>query len=173
MTGTFMKTRGAGVRILRGGAVVPVEPLPDRAPDLIDTPYAAAVYEKASWAWAEGAEWMYAGASPITFRGCSCPSPRFCTDWYRRSFVPEAYRHSIAVLDTNGNLVMHIGQYGNLDSADGPASRIHPGGDGIGMFHPRAVGATDNYVVFSSWEEWVTALAIGYHAEETAAISVQ
>jgi hypothetical protein len=41
------------------------------------------------------------------------------------------------------------------------------------MFHPRAVGATDNYVVFSSWEEWVTALAIGYHAEETAAISVQ
>jgi hypothetical protein len=48
-------------------------------------------------------------------------------DWYKRSFVPEAYRHSIEVLDTNGNVVVHIGRYGNLDSCDGPKSRISVG----------------------------------------------
>ncbi len=170
MTGTLMKTRGKDVRILLAKAVVPLEPLPDRPPDLIDTGYEAEQYEKGTWAWAEGAEWMYAGASPIRFRACNCPSPRFALDWYKRVYVPEGYRHSVAVLDTNGNLVHRVGRYGNFDSADGPGSKIPVGGDNIGVFHPRAVSASDNYIVFSSWEEWATVLKIGYHAEETVAI---
>ena len=27
--------------------------------------------------------------------------------------MPEAYRHSVGILDTAGNLIMHLGQYGN------------------------------------------------------------
>ena len=170
MTGTIIKTRGKDARILVGGSVVPMEPLPTRPPDLIDSGYEFEEYQKGTWAWAEGAEWMYAGVSPVRFRGCNCPSPRFCTDWYKRTLAPEAYRCSIGVLDANGNLIMHIGQYGNLDSGDGPKSKIPVGGDGIGVFHPRAVAATDNYLAFSNWEEWVTVMKIAYHAEETAGI---
>lgn len=168
MTGTLLKTRGKDANILVGGAPVPLDPIPARPPDLIDSPYEGPDYAKGTWAWAEGAEWMYAGVSPVRFRGCNCPSPRFALDWYKRTLAPEAYRHSIAVLDANGNLVLHIGRYGNLDSADGPGSKIPVGDDGIAVFHPRAVSATDNYIVFSSWEEWVTVLKIEYHAEESA-----
>jgi hypothetical protein len=121
----------------------------------------------------EGAEWLYAGASPITFGGCACPAQRLHTDWYKRTFVPETYRHSIGVLDTAGNLIMHIGVYGNYDSGFGPRSRIPAGGDGIAMFQPRYIGGTDNYLCFSDWGERVVSLRLEYHAGETARIGGQ
>jgi hypothetical protein len=40
---------------------------------------------------------------------------RVWLDWHKRSFVPEAYRHLIGVLDANGNSILHLGQYGNFD----------------------------------------------------------
>jgi len=121
--------------------------------------------------WVEGAEWFYAGSSPIVPpMHCSCPTLRGYLDWYKRSFVPESYRHSIGVLDTNGNLILHIGRYGNLDSADGPRSMIPIGGDQIGICANRFISATDNYMVFDDNGERVTVLKLNYHAEETASI---
>jgi len=94
-------------------------------------------------------------------------------DWFKRSWVSEAYRHSIGVLDANGNLVLHMGQYGNIDSGSGPKSPIPVGGDHLAISANRFVSTTDNYVVFNDNGERVTVAKITYHAEETAGIGNQ
>jgi hypothetical protein len=80
---------------------------------------------------------------------------RACLDWYKRSFVPEMYRHSIGILDTNGNLICHVGQYGNLDDK------------GIVMTRGAYVSATDNYMVVADWGRRLIVARLNYHAEET------
>ncbi|HET6429899.1 MAG TPA: hypothetical protein VFJ30_15900 [Phycisphaerae bacterium] len=83
--------------------------------------------------WIEGVQWVY-GSAPVGEQwGCCCKSGRFKVDYFGRSFVPEAWRYDVAVLDTNGNLILTIGRYGNADSA-GPKSPVPLGGDGIGLF---------------------------------------
>jgi hypothetical protein len=74
------------------------------------------------------------------------------------------------VVDTNGNLILHIGQYGNLDSGDGPKSKIPVGGDGIAMSVVRFISATDDRLVFDDFSERLVCLKLNYHAEETAGI---
>ncbi len=170
LTGTLVKGRPDKVEFRVAGAPVPMEPLPDHPHDLIDTDWPTGFDGRRARCWVEGAEWLYAGASPIVFTGCECPTMRFSTDWYRRTFVPEAYRHSIGVLDTAGNLVMHVGRYGNLDSADGPKSMIPAGGDGVAIAHNNKVSATDDYLVFDDCGERLTVLKLNYHAEETVPI---
>jgi len=91
-------------------------------------------------------------------------------DWYKRSYVPEAYRHSIGVLDSNGNLILHIGRYGNIDSGDGARSRIPVGGDHIGLTLPRFISGTDNYLCFDDHGERLTVLKLDYHAAKTAPV---
>lgn len=118
----------------------------------------------------DGVEWLYAGASPIVPGGCTCPTMRPHLDWYKRIFFSEAYRHSIGVLDTNGNLILHIGSYGNYDSWHGPASKIKVGGDEIGLFVPRMMSGTDNYLCFQDWGERLAVLKLNYLAEETVQI---
>jgi hypothetical protein len=158
--GTYIKAKPKGVKVLMKNAVVPLEPLPERPPELW----------RGAPNWIEGAEWLYAGDSPIVEGGCECPSSRPHLDWYKRSYVPEAYRHSIGILDANGNLIMHLGRYGNFDSASGAKSLIPVGGDDIGAFLPRYIGGTDNYLVFDDWGERLVVLKLNYHAEETAGI---
>jgi hypothetical protein len=85
-------------------------------------------------------------------------------------FVPEAYRHSIGALDTNGNLILHIGRYGNLDSGDGAKSKIPVGGDNIGIAFNAMVSGTDNYLAFDDWGERIVVLKLNYHVEETVGI---
>ena len=146
-----------------------LDPLPKRPPDLMDTDWRD-VFSRKQWAWVDGAQWMYAGASPVISVGCSCPTQRMHLDWYKRSFVPEAFRHSIGILDTNGNLVMHIGEYGNFDSCSGPKSRIPVGKGGLGMIVPRFVTGTDNYLAYHDWGERIVVLRLKYEAEETVPI---
>ena len=95
---------------------------------------------------------------------------RFHLDWQKRTYMPEAYRHSFAVLDTNGNLIMHLGQYGNLDSGNGPKSKIPVGGDGISVTAPRFIGGTDDRLVFDDYGERLVVLKLNYHAEESVSI---
>jgi hypothetical protein len=171
-TGTLLKTAGKDVVFLMSSAPIPLEPLPTRPPDVIDISFAN-VFGKSMWTWVEGAEWLYAGASPIVSTGCTCPTLRAHTDWYQRTFVSEAYRHSIGVVDTNGNLIMHIGRYGNYDSWHGPQSKIPVGGDGIGLLVPRMMSGTDNYLCFQDWGERLVVLKLNYHAEEIVPINMK
>jgi hypothetical protein len=153
-TGTLIKRKpGKACFAILARAPVPETELPSRPPDARGR------------VWIEGAEWLYAGASPIVAGGCSCPTQRLHTDWYKRTFVPEAYRHSIGVLDTAGNLIMHLGQYGNFDSGFGAKSKIPVGGDNIALFNVRFVSGTDNYICFDDWSERLVVLKIAYHEE--------
>ncbi len=156
-TGTLIRTAGERTKLFLKNAPVPMDKAPERSLDL-------------DGGWVEGAEWMYAGASPTVAHACTCPTMRAHLDWYRRSFVAEAYRHSFGVLDTAGNLVMHLGTYGNFDSGNGAQSKIPVGGDNIAVFMPRMISGTDNFLCFDDWGERLVVLRIGYHAEETTAV---
>jgi hypothetical protein len=171
-TGTLLKTRSEKVRFLYARAAIAMDPLPQRPPDVINIAFPNA-FDKNLWTWVEGAEWLYAGASPVVHGGCTCPTLRHHTDWYQRSFIPENYRHSVGVLDTNGNLIMHLGKYGNYDSGHGAKSKIPVGGDNIAFFCPRFVSGTDNYLVVADWDERLVVLKLNYHAEETVPINTK
>jgi hypothetical protein len=171
-TGTLLKTRGEKVRFLYTRAAIALEPLPQRPPDVINIGHPN-VFDKSLWTWVEGAEWLYAGASPVVHTSCTCPTMRHHTDWYRRSFVSENYRHSVGVLDTAGNLIMHLGKYGNYDSGHGAKSKIPVGGDNIAFFCPRFVSGTDNYLVVADWDERLVVLKLNYHVEEYVPVKMK
>jgi hypothetical protein len=158
--GTFLKARFNTLKAQLGRAVIPMDKKPDRPADAT----------QGTHVWMEGANWLYAGACPIVPGGCSCPSSRFHVDWYKRSYVPEAYRHSIGVLDTSGNLIMHLGRYANFDSAPGGKEGCRPGDTDIGTTTPRYIGGTDNYLAFEDWGERFVVLRLTYNAEETVPI---
>ncbi len=165
-TGTLMRTRAKDVRYKMAGAAIKMDQNPDRPAELATHGFPDTFREKTSLAWVDGAEWFYAGASPIKSTGCSCQKLSFYLDWYKRSYVPEAYRHSIGVVDTNGNLIMHHGEFGNFDDAAG----MPKGGKPIITFN-RFVSASDNYMVFDDFNERFPVFKINYHEESTAAFS--
>ncbi len=156
-TGTLVKTAGKDVRLLTVKSAIPMDSAPDRPADLMNcaTP---GLFGKDYLAWMEGASWFYAGASPITCNTCACPQLRPHTDWYKRTYVPEAYRHSVGIVDTAGNLVMHLGKYGTFDSK------------GTGMFLVRFLSGTDNHLVYDDYGERLVVLKLAYHASETTSI---
>jgi hypothetical protein len=167
-TGTFVKVRYDKLRMLLEQSIIKLEEKPKRGHDV-----AGSWADIGGNAWVEGADWLYAGASPIVQSGCSCFSMRSHLDWYKRSYVPESYRHSIGILDTNGNLIMHLGRYGNFDDAPGGPKGAKPGGADIGMVCARYIGGTDNYLCYEDWGEKIVVLKLDYHAGETAAIGAQ
>jgi hypothetical protein len=64
------------------------------------------------------------GIVPPSDDVCSCPNGRFDTDIFGRSFIPEHWRHSAAIVDTNGNLITRVGTYGNADSGRTPGGQV-------------------------------------------------
>jgi hypothetical protein len=157
---THVKVPGKGAKFLLQKAAVKLDPLPTRPVDWAGTGL------KCPATWVEGAYWMYPGATPTSRGGCTCPSSRPHLDWFKRSYVPEGYRHSIGILDTNGNLIMHMGSYGNHDDA----LAMKEGTEDVRLTLPRFISGTDNYLCFDDWGERLPVLKIGYHAEETASI---
>ncbi len=166
----YIKTRGHGVKFLSKNSSVPLDALPQRPADL-----AAQNAEglPGGPVWVQNAEWIYAGSGPVVAQHCHCPQMRGYLDWYKRSYVPEPYRHSIGILDTNGNLIVHLGRYGNHDSGYGPKSLVPLGGDGIATTMVRFVSGTDNYFCIADWGERLIVTKLTYHAEETTAIKAE
>ncbi|MBA4387315.1 MAG: hypothetical protein C0404_04995, partial [Verrucomicrobia bacterium] len=171
-TATLIKTKpDQKCNVILSNAKVPMDPLPKRPADMIALDFMEEAYMgKGSWTWVEGGEWIYAGAGPVTSVGCSCPRQNLGLDWYKRTYLPEAYRHSIGILDSNGNLIMHLGEYGNFDDAPGGKSGTKVGGQDIKMMLVRFISATDNYLVYGDWSEKLVSLKLEYHAEESVAI---
>jgi hypothetical protein len=120
-----------------------------------------------------GAEWFYGGAG-ITGAGCNCWHSRFCIDTYARAIVPEPDLYSVAVLDSDGNLIVRIGRYGNED--DGIALAPNPtiktpqsiGGDEVPLFYPAYVATDTDRRLFISdvGNARIVSVKLGYHAEE-------
>lgn len=123
--------------------------------------------------WIENHEWTYGGVglagfnSKVSGGGCACWFARFKLDYFARSIAPEPMQFSVAILDSNGNLITRIGSYGNADSA-GPKSKEPLGGDEVGLFHPCFVGSLTDKKVFISdiGNERIVSVKLGYHAEK-------
>jgi hypothetical protein len=124
--------------------------------------------------WAEGAEWMYGGVGYGGQGGsCTCWHSRFQIDYFARSFAPETRRFKVAVLDSNGNLILRVGRYGNVDdglplaAAGGPSNPRSVGGDEVTLAHAAYVGVhTDRRLFISdAGNARILSVRLGYHSE--------
>ena len=109
--------------------------------------------------WIENVDWMYGG---VGFNGnksggsCICWNARPALDLLARSFAPEVDHFSVAVLDTNGNLILRVGQYGNVDDGKplvaegGPKNPNSIGGDEVALFHAPYVATFSDKKLFIS-----------------------
>ncbi|HLX63653.1 MAG TPA: hypothetical protein VKX17_20450 [Planctomycetota bacterium] len=172
LSGTLLKFSHNNVkpRIVSDSKDVP-NPLernefPRRAPDL-----GSALQGRA---WIEGADWFFGGVGYDGKNrgvGCACWNARFALDYFNRSFAPEVDRYSVAVLDSNGNLILRVGRYGNADSA-GPKSLVPLGGDEVGLMHGAYVAThTDNRLFIADpANARIVSVKLDYHATERVAL---
>lgn len=136
--------------------------------------------------WVEGAEWFYGGVGYAGFNtqrdggGCACWFARFKLDHFARSFAPEPYQYSVAVLDTNGNLITRIGRYGNVDDGNpldpkgGPSEPRSIGGDEVGLFHADFVGVHTGRHLFIAdlGNARIVSVKLNYHTTERIALKM-
>lgn len=132
-TGTVMKFPFSGGKLISKGETpipLPVESEPKRQYDV-------------EGLWVEDASWFFGGVGFMgknsskglaSGTGCACWNSRMAFDYLNRTFAPELERYSVAILDSNGNLITRVGRYGNRDSM-GPKSLKPVGGDEITMIH--------------------------------------
>jgi hypothetical protein len=126
----------------------------------------------------EGADWFYGGVGFCTPGACVCWNCRFDLDYFNRSFAPEPLHYSVAVLDSNGNLILRIGKYGNADDGKplvaegGPANPRSIGGDEAALFHACYVATHTDRRVFiaDAGNARILSVKLGYHAEERIAL---
>ncbi|MCG3180235.1 MAG: hypothetical protein BIFFINMI_02593 [Phycisphaerae bacterium] len=178
MAGTIIRFPPGKGRVLSMSDRIPL-PLPDslkpkRSPDLVGA--------QQGTAWVEGADWMFAGVGwggKNYGVGCACWNDRFVLDYFARSFGPEMDRYSVAVLDSAGNLITRIGQYGNVDDglpliADGgPPHPRSVGGDEVALMYGAYLATWTDHRLYIADPGNVRLLSVklGYHADETIALS--
>ncbi len=128
--------------------------------------------------WVEGAEWAYGWASSGSTNHCWCRHAQFKVDYFGRSFVPESDRFSIAVLDTNGQLIMRVGRCGNVDdgkpliaSTNGAVHRSI-GGDEVALFDAHYVNTQTDKRLFIGdiGNGRVMSVKLDYHVNERVAL---
>jgi DNA-binding beta-propeller fold protein YncE len=189
LTGTLFKARPGKTKWLSALAGAPV-PLPagdrpKRSPDISG-------YTMGD-TWIEGVDWLYGGVGDCSFKiapGCICwQQSRFTLDYFARSFAPEMDQFSVAVLDAAGNLILRIGQYGNVDDgvpAAGvkggarkpgalqvaPPSPRPLGGDEVALMHACHVATLTDRTLFIGdiGNSRIVQAKLGYRAEEKVAL---
>ena len=128
--------------------------------------------------WVEDYEWMYGACGFGGFNGmnggCACWFVRFKLDYFARSFVPEPMQYSVAVLDSAGNLILKIGQYGNEDSK-GKNSKEPLGGDEVGLFHPCFVETQSDRRLFIAdiGNEKIMSVKLKYEVNEILSFKIK
>ena len=167
MAGTILKCRPKQLKVISKthGAVKLAEGQgPKRPVDVVDS--------KGGPAWAEGAEWFYGGIGYGGFNtskaggGCDCWNSKFALDYFARSIGTETDHYSVAILDSNGNLIVRVGRYGNVDSA-GPQSLVPLGGDEVGLMHPAFVTSHTDRRLFiaDAGNARLLSVKLGYHQD--------
>jgi hypothetical protein len=188
LSGTLIKFKPRKGRVLssfQGGKIkVPLAPenQPRRPFDLEG---------KYMWrVWVEGAEWLYGGVgwngrgleAPGT--GCDCWNTRFMMDYFGRSFAPEVAHFSVAVLDTNGNLILRVGKYGNVDDgipmrdlelgarSTEPPNQRSIGGDEVALCYSTYVATHTDRRLFiaDQGNHRIVSVKLGYHVEEKVSL---
>ena len=118
--------------------------------------------------WTQNLLWSYPGMSTLTIatNTCTCPQCRFDTDLYGRCFIPESWRYSVGVCDTNGNPILHIGRYGNADSGRGPDSPAPVAGDIAFSQCDFVSTVSDRWLYVADTGNWrLVRIRLGYHTE--------
>jgi hypothetical protein len=179
IAGTLVKVKAGQTKWLSAGSCpipLPEDARPKRSVDIAGM-------------WVEGAEWFYAGVGNSS-ELCKCwQQSRMTLDYFARSFAPETDQFSVAALDSNGDLILRIGQYGNEDDGMPPAGvpRGAPkdggpmlaspnprsiGGDEVALMHPSHVATmTDRYLYIGDFgNARIVSVKLGYHAEEKVAL---
>lgn len=132
---TLVKVKSGKGKIITESKNVPLPIAKDSVPNR---------KQEISGGWIDNAEWLYGGVGFSGWRtedSCICWNARPALDLLARSFVPEVDHFSVAVLDSNGNLILRVGQYGNVDDgkpliADhGPKNTTSIGGDEVALYH--------------------------------------
>jgi hypothetical protein len=174
--GTVMKCRPKKAKIISTGGApeIPLqkENYPTRPPQLENGMIGTA--------WAENVEWMYGavgfdGFNPHTGWSCACWNSRFALDYFNRSFAPEVDHYSVAVLDGNGNLILRIGRYGNVDDGmprvkdGGPPNPRPIGGDEVALFHSAYLTVhTDHFLYLADpGNGRIVSVKLNYHTSES------
>lgn len=173
LSGTLLKfAKGKGRVLSQGGksiaVEIPKENSPKRSFDLVgDT----------GGQWVEDSEWMYGGVGyggKNKGVGCACWNARYVLDDYARSFAPEVDRYKVAVLDSNGNLILRIGQYGNIDDGKpldlngGPKNPRSIGGDEVALFHGAFLATESDHFLYVAdpGNLRILKVKLGYHQEK-------
>jgi hypothetical protein len=147
--GSVIKFRGQGGKYPLGKFVYGKEAPPADAVKLSDRS-------------AVGALWAYGGVTGQSGGDCTCHHSRFDLDSYARLWIPASYLCSIVVLDTNGNPILRIGRYGNVDDNDPKCGGIH-------FVWPRGVAASDTAMyALDHGNLRILKAALSYAAEEIA-----
>lgn len=181
LSDTLIKVKPNQAKVISKESNLPV-PLPSR-----EQPKEKPVLQGAQAggeSWVIGAEWLYGGVgfagknAPWDGGGCCCWNARFSLDYFARSFVPELRHYSVAVLDTNGNLILRIGTYGNTE--DGIPLVKDPriknaksiGGDEVSIFHGAYLATHSDKRLFISDQgnSRILSVKLGYHTEEKSKI---
>lgn len=164
LTGCVMKfKRGKGRFLSRRGQVT----LPrDQYPE---TPQQIAGF------WVRDVEWIYPGVGFSRNRGpCTCWDSEMALDYFGRSFIPTRIRNQVAILDTNGNLIMHVGKYGNVDDGKPLVPdkyRARPprsiGGDEVGLMYANFTAVHNDKRLFISdtGNSRILSVQLGYHTD--------
>ncbi|MCX7591273.1 MAG: hypothetical protein N2255_06550 [Kiritimatiellae bacterium] len=135
--------------------------------------------------WVEGALWFYGGVGYDGEHhrnpeyGCDCCFSSFDLDFFGRSFAPEVEHCSVAVLDSEGNLITRIGTYGNVEDGmplvkeGGPAHCRSIGGDEVALFYaPHVATHTDRRLFIADvGNERIVSVRLGYSTEKRIRLS--
>ncbi len=175
-TSTLIKFKPQKARIVGTYKKIPV-PLkdgarPKRSPDMI-----SGGKPGLGRGWVSGAEWFYGGVGYNGEHyknpdfGCDCVHSSFDLDYFARSFVPEVGHCSVAVLDSNGNLILRVGTYGNVEDGKpliaegGPPQARSIGGDEVALFYaPHLATHTDRRLFIADvGNERILSVKLDYH----------
>ena len=171
---TMFKIRpGAKIIATRGAIPLPPDLRPKRPPDV----YGA---DGAGDMWIDNALWVRGGIGSDGKRlKCHCPSQsRPALDYFARLFLPEIDHYSVLVVDTNGNEIVRIGRYGNvddgvpLDKKGGPEKPRSIGGDEVAIMHAQMLATHADRRLFLSdlGNQRIVSVRLDYHATETVAL---
>lgn len=166
-SGTVMKLPFSGAKVLSKGET-PV-PLPS-----VNEPKRSFDVEGL---WIENASWFFGGVGFMGKNssqglaggtGCACWNSRMSFDYLNRTFAPELERYSVAILDSNGNLITRVGKYGNRDSM-GPKSLKPVGGDEVTMIHGAYLSTlTDKFLyIADTANDRIVSVKLNYATTET------
>jgi len=135
--------------------------------------------------WRTGALWQWAGLSPIpTFAGdggqrkavyCGCERASFDVDDFGRSFLPDAARFTVHVLDAAGNHLLRFGTYGNADAGVGGVSQsaLNPAPD-ITFAWPISVAVSDEAAYVGDLvNRRIVRVKLGYKKSMTCSVEVK